>query len=76
MASDNAPIPKRKVQDNFMRREPFGKDWEPVVDPDTDPIVIAMKAVDTNYLQYTLTNAPMGKRGQVRYFRERVYDGG
>lgn len=70
------PIPKRKVRDNFLRREPFGSEWVPVEDPDNDPIVTAMKAVDTNYMQYALTDVPIGKRGQVRYFRERIYDGG
>lgn len=80
----NAPIPTRtippppKVHDHFVRRLPSDKEWSTVDNPDDDPIVAAMNAVGTNYLQYTVggTNHDVGKRGQVRYFREKVYEDG
>lgn len=62
------------IKHNFMKREPGGTEWEPVEDM-TDPVVVCMTALDTNYLQYTVSDAQRGagKRGQVRWFRERVY---
>ena len=57
----------------FIRRAPFENDWSDVEEPDNDPIVTAMNAVDTNYLQYSVTNTDIRKRGQMRYFREHVW---
>lgn len=58
---------------HFVRRGPFENQWSDVEEPDKDPIVAAMNAVDTNYLQYSVTNVEQRKRGQMRYFRERVF---